>query len=197
MTRLQEWRVRSRESLAQMWGHGLDILEYQDATLIRDRAAQPQWAGLRQTLAFVLLAALLNSFIALAAGVLAGTAVESWVRSILNFMTTFVVNTGVAFALGRLLGGKASLRQYVHVSALYAVPLQVVEALLTVVSSLLPIIGFYVLFALSLAWVFVWLYFSNLVTQAMMQFPQRWQRVAMFLVLLVLAVLKGGFSVLG
>lgn len=197
MTRLHHLRTRSRETLGQMWGHGVDILEYQDAELIRDRAAQPEHLRLRHTLAFVLLAALLNSLFALAAGILAGSAIESWGRSILNFMITFILNTGVAFLVGRTLGGRAPFRQFVYVSALYAVPLQVIEALITVTSSLLPVIGFYVLFALSLAWVFVRLYFSNLVTQAMMQFPQRWQQVSMFVVLLVLAVLKGGFSVLG
>lgn len=191
------WRTQSRETLIQMWGHGVDILEYQDAALIRDRAALAGPHVLRRTLAFVTLAALLGSIWALAAGVLTGSAFEAWSRSVLNFFVTFGVTTGGAFVVGRLLGGRAGFRQFVYVSALFEVPLQVVEAVLTVACSLVPVVGFYLLFALALLAGGVRLYFANLVTQATMTFPQPWQRWTMLLLLLLLAFVKGSLSLLG
>ncbi len=196
MSRLQSLRERSRETFSQMWGHGVDILEYQDAEMIRSRAAFAGHSVLRRSLGFVVLAALLNCLFALAVGIITGTAFESVYRSILSFMFTFVVNTGVAFVVGRLLGGHGRFRQFVYISALYAVPLQAVEAVLTMVCSLIPVIGFYLLLVLSVLSALARLYLSNLVTQAMMQFPKPWQRTVMFLVLVALAILKGGASVL-
>lgn len=196
--KLREWRQRSRDSLSTMWQRGIDILEYQDPALIRQVSALgAARGGRRRSVSFVLVAAALNALFALAVGVLSGTAFESLVHSFFGFLLTFSLTTGLAFVVGRLLGGKAAFRPFVYVTAISAVPLQVLEALLSVISSLIPVLGFYVLVAVSVLMVLARLYILNLVTQATMQFAHPWQRWVMFAVLLALLVVSGGSLILG
>lgn len=193
------WVERSRLGLSRMWQDGLDILEYQDAGVVRERVAAGGLglAALRRALGFVLVAALLNSLFALAAGVLSGTAVEATLSSILDFVLGFLVNTVVIFAVGRLLGGRAAFGPFTYATALYSVPLQVVQALLMVAVSLIPVIGYFLLLLVLLLAAGARVVFSNLVTQAMMQFRHPWQRALMLLVLVGLALLGGALNFLG
>lgn len=194
---LHKWRQRSRDSLSTMWQHGIDILEYQDPDQIRQMSALGAARGGRRSLSFVLVAATFNALFALAVGILSGTAFESLIRSFFGFLLTFAITTGLAFGVGRLMGGKAAFRSFLYVSAISTVPLQAIEALLAVMSSLIPVIGFYVLVAVSVLMVLARLYILNLVTQATMQFAHPWQRWAMFAVLLALLVVSGGSLILG
>lgn len=192
--------ARPRRGLTLMWQDGLDILEYLDEDVVRDRVARGAGRGtwaLRRALAFVLVAALLNSVVALAAGVVSGTAVESFLRSVLDFLGTFLLTTAVSFGLGRVLGGRAAFAPFVYATALYSVPLQVVQALLVVGASLIPVVGFYVLALVLLLGVVARVVLADLVTRAMMQFTRPWQRWVMLLVILALAVLGGGLNILG
>lgn len=183
-----------------MWQSGLDILEYLDESVVRDRVvrgAGRRRQTLRRALGFVLVAALLNAMFALAAGVLSGTAAGSFLRSVLDFLLTYALFTVISFLVGRLLGGQASFAPFVYATALYSVPLQVVQALLVVIASLIPVVGFYVLLLVILFSVAARILLSDLVTRAMMQFPRPWQRWVMFAVLTILAVLGSSWSLLG
>lgn len=201
--RLGRWRTwvhRPRQSLSDMWQSGLDILEYLDESVVRDRVvrgAGRRRQTLRRALGFVLVAALLNAMFALAAGVLSGTAAGSFLRSVLDFLLTYALFTVISFLVGRLLGGQASFAPFVYATALYSVPLQVVQALLVVIASLIPVVGFYVLLLVILFSVAARILLSDLVTRAMMQFPRPWQRWVMFAVLTILAVLGSSWSLLG
>lgn len=194
------WVERPRAGFSRMWQDGLDILEYLNPGVVRDRVARG--AGrrrhtLRRALGFVLVAALLNSVFALTAGVLSGSAVGSFLRSVLNFLLTYLVATAISFAAGRVLGGRAQFAPFVYATALYSVPLQVVEAVLVLIASLIPVVGFYLLALVLLLSVVARIVLSDLVTRAMMEFPRPWQRWVMLVILIAVALASGGLNILG
>lgn len=203
MTRQQAPWLRGLPELPQrlgdMWQGGLDILEYLDAGVVRERVAQGTASGrhgLRRTASFVLVAALLNSLFALAAGVLGGTALESWLRSLLDFFVVFVVTVTATFGLGRVLGAHVSFKALVYGVALFSVPLQVLESLLVVAASLVPLVGYALLLLVTVLAVVARVYLLDLVASvALFQFGG-WRRWVMLVLFVLLAVLGSGLNVL-